>query len=151
MRYGSIHSRQEQETFRRHRFPPSGPAPGPHRCVASPRDTVSMKTAASPSMSFEPAHPPVARRLTRHIRHRRRPSSPCPELSRAQSRVAPAERSGSACPHHRPMEMGARRRRNARPTSTHAGRLARKLPHTASPHLGLTLVLLWSIEREGDR
>jgi hypothetical protein len=49
------------------------------------------------------------------------------------------------------MEMGVRRSRNARPTSTHAGRLARKLPLTAPPHLGLALVLLGSIEREGER
>jgi hypothetical protein len=54
--------------------------------------------------------------------------------------------------------MGARRRRNARPTSTHAGRLARKLPHTASPHLALTLRWFFygalrerEIDRHGER
>jgi hypothetical protein len=35
------------------------------------------------------------------------------------------------------MEMGAKRSRNARPMSTHVGRLARKLPLTAPPRLGL--------------
>jgi hypothetical protein len=51
------------------------------------------------------------------------------------------------------MEMGARRSRNVRLTSNHAGRLAWKLPRTAPPHLSLALVLLGSIERDrhGER
>jgi hypothetical protein len=51
------------------------------------------------------------------------------------------------------MEMGARRSRNVRLTSNHAGRLAWKLPRTAPPHLSLALGALREIdmERETDR
>jgi hypothetical protein len=108
-------------------FPPSGHAPGPHRCVASPRDTMSMKRASSPVVS----------RFARRIRHRRHPSPPCPKLSRAQSRLTPVKGFCSTCPCHRRMEMGAKRSRNTRPMSSHVGRLARKLPLTAPPRLGL--------------